>query len=97
MQITQEAKDYLTNLRKYLPHPETMTYEILVKGEDIQLVPTDNKRFSDYICDATWIIAGIGPEADERLRGRKIMLDTRKKCPKLVLQDRRRVPRLACA
>ena len=97
MQITQEAKTYLSSLRKYLPNPETMTYEITLVAGVVQLAPTQNKKFSDYICDETCIIAGIGPEADLQLQGRTLMVDTRTSCPKLVLEDHRRSPRLACA
>ncbi len=89
MQMTQEAKNHLAGLRKYLPNPETMTYEITVVAEVVQLTPTQNKKFVDYICDETWILAGIGPEADLKLQGRTIMLAPRKNCPKLVLKDRR--------
>ena len=97
MQITQDAKDHLKTLRKYLPNPETMTYEIVVNNEAVQIIPTHNKKFADYICDESWVIAGIGPEADVKLRGRTIMLDPSKNSPKLILEERRRVPRLACA
>ena len=94
MQITQEAKHFLASLRKYLPNSKTMTYELIVENEAIQLVPTLNKKFEDYICDGDWVLAGIGPEADLKLIGRIIQLSPRQRPAKLELKDRRRSSRI---
>ena len=94
MQITQEAKHYLASLRKYLPNSKTMTYELIIENETIQLVPTLNKKFEDYLCDGDWVLAGIGPDTDLKLMGRIIQLSPQQRSPKLELKDRRRSPRM---
>ena len=95
MQITQEAKCFLASLRKYLPNAQTMTYELTVENEVIQLIPTQNKKFTDYICDGDWVLAGIAADTDLKLIGRTIQLNPRHWAPKLELKDRRRSARIA--